>query len=39
LFTSRSKGLLVQGYTVREILSVPEMKARGQKYVYDPIEA
>jgi NADPH:quinone reductase-like Zn-dependent oxidoreductase len=39
LYTALSKGLLVQGYTVREILSVPELKAQGEKYVYDHIEA
>jgi NADPH:quinone reductase-like Zn-dependent oxidoreductase len=39
LYTALSKGLLVQGYTVREILSVPERKAKGEKYVYDHIEA
>ncbi len=39
LYTALSKGLLVQGYTVREILSAPELKAKGEKYVYDHIMA
>jgi NADPH:quinone reductase-like Zn-dependent oxidoreductase len=39
LYTALSKGLLVQGYTCREILSVPDRMAKAEKYVYDHIEA
>jgi NADPH:quinone reductase-like Zn-dependent oxidoreductase len=38
LFTALSKGLTVRGYTVREILSVPERKAKAVRYVFDHIE-
>jgi NADPH:quinone reductase-like Zn-dependent oxidoreductase len=39
LFTALSKGLTVRGYTVREILSVPELKAKAVKYVFDHVTA
>jgi len=39
LFTALSKGLTVRGYTVREILSVPQLKAASVKYVFDHVEA
>lgn len=38
LFTALSKGLAIQGYTLREILSVPELKAKGEKYVFDHVQ-
>lgn len=38
LFAALSKGLTVRGYTVREILSVPERKAKAVRYVFDQIE-
>ena len=39
LFTALSKGLTVRGYTVREILSAPELKAKAVKYVFDHVTA
>jgi NADPH:quinone reductase-like Zn-dependent oxidoreductase len=39
LFTALSKGLSVRGYTVREILSVPERKARAVSYVFEHVTA
>jgi NADPH:quinone reductase-like Zn-dependent oxidoreductase len=39
LFAALSKGLTVRGYTVREILSVPELKAEAVKYVFDHVSA
>jgi NADPH:quinone reductase-like Zn-dependent oxidoreductase len=39
LYTALSKGLTVRGYTVREILSVPELKAKAVKYVFDHVTA
>ena len=38
LFTALTKGLSVQGYTVREILFTPDVKAKAQQYVFDHIE-
>ena len=39
LFPALAKGLSIRGYTLREILSVPELKAKAEKYVFDRIEA
>jgi NADPH:quinone reductase-like Zn-dependent oxidoreductase len=39
LFAALSKGLSVRGYTLGEILSVPELKARAERYVFDHVEA
>ena len=39
LYTALSKGLTVRGYTVREILSVPQLKAAALKYVFDHVSA
>jgi NADPH:quinone reductase-like Zn-dependent oxidoreductase len=39
LYSALSKGLTVRGYTVREILSVPELKARAVNYVFDHVTA
>lgn len=39
LFAALAKGLSIRGYTLREILSVPELKAKAEKYVFDRIEA
>ncbi|MGA7916466.1 MAG: zinc-dependent alcohol dehydrogenase family protein [Candidatus Acidiferrales bacterium] len=38
LFTALSKGLAIQGYTLREVLSVPELKIKAEKYVYDRVQ-
>ena len=29
----------IRGYTLREILSIPDLKAKAEKYVFDHIEA
>jgi len=39
LFTALRKGLSVRGYTIREILSVPKLKAKAEQYVFDQVEA
>jgi NADPH:quinone reductase-like Zn-dependent oxidoreductase len=39
LFAALGKGLTVRGYTVREILSVPDLKAKAVKYVFDHVAA
>jgi NADPH:quinone reductase-like Zn-dependent oxidoreductase len=39
LFAALHKGLAIRGYTIREILSIPELKANAEKYVFDRIEA
>ncbi len=39
LFAALTKGLSVHGYTVREILFTPDVKAKAQQYVFDHIEA
>jgi NADPH:quinone reductase-like Zn-dependent oxidoreductase len=39
LFTSLSKGLSVRGYTLREILSVPKLRAKAEQYVFDSVKA
>lgn len=38
LFAALSKGLSVRGYTLREILSVPKLKAKAEKYVFDHVK-
>jgi NADPH:quinone reductase-like Zn-dependent oxidoreductase len=39
LFTALSKGLSVRGYTLREVLSVPKMRTKAERYVFDHVEA
>src|SRR6202051_2240155 len=39
LFTALSKGLSIRGYTLREILSVAELRARAEQYVFDRVKA
>ena len=39
LYTALGKGLTVRGYTLREILSVPQRKAEALKYVFDHVAA
>jgi NADPH:quinone reductase-like Zn-dependent oxidoreductase len=39
LFTALSKGLSIRGYTLREILSVPKLRAKAEEYVFDHVEA
>jgi NADPH:quinone reductase-like Zn-dependent oxidoreductase len=39
LFAALGKGLSVRGYTVREILSSPQLSAQGVKYVFDHLTA
>jgi NADPH:quinone reductase-like Zn-dependent oxidoreductase len=39
LFTALSKGLSVRGYTLREILSVPKLRAKAEQYVFDRVKA
>jgi NADPH:quinone reductase-like Zn-dependent oxidoreductase len=39
LFTALSKGLSVRGYTLREVLSVPTLKAKAEQYVFDHVES
>ena len=39
LFTALSKGLSVRGYTLREILSVPNLRAKAEQYVFDHVKA
>lgn len=39
LFAALGKGLTVRGYTVREILSVPQLSAKGVQYVFDHVKA
>jgi NADPH:quinone reductase-like Zn-dependent oxidoreductase len=39
LFTALGKGLIIQGYTVREILSSPQFSAKGVKYVFEHVKA
>jgi NADPH:quinone reductase-like Zn-dependent oxidoreductase len=38
LFAALGKGLSIRGYTLREILSVPQLKAKAEKYVFDHVE-
>jgi len=39
LFTALSKGLSVRGYTLREVLSVPQLRAKAEQYVFDHVKA
>jgi NADPH:quinone reductase-like Zn-dependent oxidoreductase len=39
LFAALSKGLSVRGYTLREVLSVPKLRAKAEQYVFDHIQA
>jgi len=39
LFAALDKGLTLRGYTVREILSVPQLKTAAVKYVFDHVAA
>jgi len=39
LFAALSKGLSIRGYTLREILSVPTLKAKAVQYVFDHVKA
>jgi NADPH:quinone reductase-like Zn-dependent oxidoreductase len=39
LFTALSKGLSIRGYTLREVLFDPKLRAMAQQYVFDHIEA
>jgi NADPH:quinone reductase-like Zn-dependent oxidoreductase len=39
LFTALSKGLSIRGYTLREILSVPKLRAKAEQYVFDRVKA
>ena len=39
LFTALGKGLTVRGYTLREPLSVPSLRAKAEKYVFDHVAA
>jgi NADPH:quinone reductase-like Zn-dependent oxidoreductase len=38
LFTALSKGLSVRGYTLREILSAPKLRAKTEQYVFDHVK-
>jgi NADPH:quinone reductase len=38
LFAALSKGLAIRGYTLFEIVSNPELKARAEHYVYEQLE-
>jgi NADPH:quinone reductase-like Zn-dependent oxidoreductase len=39
LFAALGKGLSVRGYTLREVLSVPQLKAKAVQYVFDHVQA
>lgn len=39
LFIALSKGLTIRGYTLFEIVSVPELRAKAEKYVFDHLQA
>ena len=39
LFAALSKGLSIRGYTLREVLFDPKLRAKAQQYVFDHIEA
>jgi NADPH:quinone reductase-like Zn-dependent oxidoreductase len=39
LFTALSKGLSVRGYTLREVLSDPKLRAKAEQYVFDRVQA
>ena len=39
LFAALSKGLSIRGYTLREVLSVPKLRAKAEQYVFDHVQA
>jgi len=39
LFAALGKGLAIRGYTLREVLSVPQLKAKGVQYVFDHVQS
>ena len=39
LFTALSKGLSIRGYTLREVLSDPKLRAKAEQYVFDHVKA
>lgn len=39
LFAALSRGLSIRGYTLREVLSVPKLRAKAQQYVFDHVAA
>jgi len=39
LFSALSKGLSIRGYTLFEIVKVPEKLARGKKYIYEGLQS
>ena len=39
LFTALSKGLSVRGYTLREVIADPQLRAKAEKYVFDHVKA
>jgi NADPH:quinone reductase-like Zn-dependent oxidoreductase len=39
LFTALSKGLSLRGYTLREVLSDPNLRAKAEQYVFDHVKA
>ena len=38
LFTALSKGLSLRGYTLREVLSDPKLRAKAEQYVFDHVK-
>jgi NADPH:quinone reductase-like Zn-dependent oxidoreductase len=38
LFTALGKGLSVRGYTLFEIVALPEVRAKGEQYIFDHIQ-
>ena len=38
LFAALGKGLSIRGYTLREVLSVPKLKAEAEQYVFDRVK-
>lgn len=39
LFIALNKGLTVRGYTLFEIVSIPELRSKAEKYVYDHLQS
>jgi NADPH:quinone reductase-like Zn-dependent oxidoreductase len=39
LFLALSKGLSIRGYTLREVLSAPKLRAKAEQYVFDHVQA
>src|SRR5271155_1050542 len=39
LFAALGKGLAIRGYTLREVLSAPQLKAKAVQYVFDHVQA